>query len=211
LTLLKIYNLQEFLSLLDYYVLQRKVLVDSTNALIGPVHQLATQEFVHDLKRHRGVSEVGTAVDKKRLKESENDENGDEEEYEEELLDKRAPNGDKLSTQSGIQRAKALENEDRLYQDTQCEQFISEASPSIPEANPKSLFDSESKRVFEKKYNAMVNSNKLMLKSGKYAEDVMFQHALKFQYIHFIFCPDDENSTKPFTQLELDELNESQF
>ncbi|KAJ3114897.1 hypothetical protein HK100_001524 [Physocladia obscura] len=76
---------------------------------------------------------------------------------------------------------------------------LEETVLSIIEGNPKALFDAVSKRIFEAKYQEMADSNKLKLKSGKYAEDIIPIHS-------FIFCPDDENSTAPFTGLEQEEL-----
>ncbi|KAI8823799.1 hypothetical protein BJ741DRAFT_654952 [Chytriomyces cf. hyalinus JEL632] len=80
----------------------------------------------------------------------------------------------------------------------------------IVDAKCKTLFDVQSKSIFEAKYKSMDKSEKLKLQSGKYAEDVMYQHAITFKYIHpmhsFIFCPDDENSTAPFTEQEQLEL-----
>ncbi|KAJ3110782.1 hypothetical protein HK100_002910 [Physocladia obscura] len=63
----------------------------------------------------------------------------------------------------------------------------------------KNAFDAKSRAVFEEKYQQMVNSNKLKLKSGRFVEDVISIHS-------FIYVHDDPNFNGIFTANEEDEL-----
>ncbi|KAI8842602.1 hypothetical protein BJ741DRAFT_338508 [Chytriomyces cf. hyalinus JEL632] len=71
-------------------------------------------------------------------------------------------------------------------------------------------FDDVAKAIYTSGFLALRDDEKFRLKSGRYAEDVMYNKCCTFSYEHlmhsFIFSPDDPTTTQLFSEEELLEI-----